>query len=183
MTRLLALALLAPLALAPEATAQQRIAHVDTERVLQRLPEFQSAQQEVERLAQQYQSEVDALVREAETLDREFAARELLYTQQERETKEAEIVAKRQEADALRRRYFGPQGELVREQQQRLRPVQERVLEAVETVAGEKDYDYVLDRAGELVFLYARSQHDLTDDVLDELGVTTTASGAASARN
>lgn len=159
------------------ASAQQRIAHVDTEAILQRLPEFQSAQQEVDRLTTQYQAEVDALVREAEALEQEFAARELLYTDQERQTKQSEITAKRQEADALRRRYFGPQGELVRQQQQTLRPIQERVLDAVETVADEAGYDYVFDRAGEIVFLYAKSQHDLTQRVLDELGVNTNVSG------
>lgn len=181
MIRLFAFALL--LALTPEALAQQQIAHIDTDAVLSRLPEFQSAQQEVERLTAQYQSEVDALVREAEDLDREFAARELLYTDQERETKQNEIRAKRQEADALRRRYFGPQGELVRGQQQALRPIQERVLTAVETVADENGYDYVVDRSGGVVFMYAKPQHDITERVLDELGVTTATSGGASIRN
>lgn len=176
MTRFLPLLAAVLLAAAP-ASAQQRIAHVDTEAVMQRLPEFQSAQQEVNRLTNQYQSEVDALIREAEALEQEYAARELLYTDQERETKRNEITAKRSEADALRRRYFGPQGELVRQQQSSLRPIQERVLDAVETVADEAGYDYVFDRAGEIVFLYAKSQHDLTERVLDELGVTTTRAG------
>ncbi|MEM6328412.1 MAG: OmpH family outer membrane protein [Bacteroidota bacterium] len=159
------------------ASAQMRIAHVDTEAVLTRLPEFQSAQQEVDRLTSQYLAEVDALVREGETLEQEFLARELLYTDQERQAKQDEIAAKKQEADALRRRYFGPDGELVRQQKQTLRPIQERVLDAVETVADEAGYDYVFDRAGEVVFLYAKSQHDLTDRVLDELGVSTSTSG------
>ena len=169
MMRFLSLLAAVLLAAAP-ASAQQRIAHVDTEAVMQRLPEFQSAQQEVNRLTSQYQAEVDALIREAEALEQEYAARELLYTDQERETKQNEITAKRSEADALRRRYFGPQGELVRQQQSTLRPIQERVLDAVETVADEAGYDYVFDRAGEIVFLYAKSQHDLTERVLDSLG-------------
>lgn len=169
--------LLALFATASPLAAQQQIAHVDTEAVLQRLPEFQSVQQEIERLTNQYQSEVDALEAEAEALSQEFVARELLYTDQERQTKQGEIQAKRQEAIALRRRYFGPQGELVRDQQQRLRPIQERVLDAVETVADAAGYDYVLDRSGEVVFLFAKPQYDLTDRVLDELGVNTTASG------
>ena len=166
------------LSVAP-AAAQQKIAHIDSEAVLQRLPEFQSAQQEIERLTTQYQGEVDALSREAEALEREFSARELLYTEQERQTKQGEIAAKRQEVEALRRRYFGPQGELVRDQQQRLRPIQERVLDAVETVADEAGYDYVFDRAGDFVFLFAKPQHDLTERVLDELGVTTAVSGSS----
>ena len=105
MMRFLSLLAAVLLAAAP-ASAQQRIAHVDTEAVMQRLPEFQSAQQEVNRLTSQYQAEVDALIREAEALEQEYAARELLYTDQERETKQNEITAKRSEADALRRRLF-----------------------------------------------------------------------------
>ena len=171
--RLLALACL--LGAGGSATAQQKIGHIDTETVMKRLPEFQTAQQEVERLTSQYQSELDQLAQGADALEREFAARELLYTDQERETKQAEIAARRQEVEALRRRYFGPQGELVRGQQQAMRPIQERVLTAIETVADEGGYDYVLDRAGEVVFLYAKPQHDLTDDVLEELGVNTNA--------
>ena len=179
MRRLLFLAALAVSLTAP-ALAQQRIAHVDSEAILEQLPEFRSAQQEVERLATQYQSEVDALMREADELAQEFAARELLYTDQERQAKQAEIAAKKQEANNQRSRYFGPaQGELVRQQQQALRPIQERVLAAIETVAEEDGYDYVLDRAGEIVFLYAKSQHDLTERVLDELGVNTNATGAS----
>lgn len=181
MIRLIAAALL--FALAPEALAQQQIAHVDSEAVLSRLPEFQSAQQEVERLTAQYQSEVDDLVREAEQLEQDFELQGLLFTEQERETKQAAIRAKRQEADALRRRYFGPQGELVRGQQQTLRPIQERVLDAVETVADENGYDYVIDRSGGVVLLYAKPQHDLTERVLDELGVNTATSGGGSIRN
>ncbi|OZC02941.1 OmpH family outer membrane protein [Rubricoccus marinus] len=175
MTRFLPV--LALLLLATPLAAQQQIAHVDSELILSRLPEFQSLQQEIERLTTQYQGEVDALDREAEALASEFAGRELLYTDQERRAKQGEIQAKRQESVALRRRYFGPQGELVRDQQQRLRPIQERVLDAVATVASETGYDYVLDRSGEVVFLFAKPQHDLTERVLDELGVTSTATG------
>ena len=171
------LAALLVLAIAVPVAAQQKIAHVDSDAILERLPDYNSAKQEVERLTAQYQAEIDALKREAEGLEREFEARELLYTEQERTAAEAAIVAKRQEVDALRRRYFAPEGELFREQQQRLRPIQERVLEAVETVASDLSYDYVLDRAGEIVFLYARAQHDITERVLDELGVNTALGG------
>jgi len=167
------------LLLASPLAAQQKVGHVDSQSVLDKLPEFQSVKQEIERLATQYEGEVDALDREAEALEREFAGRELLYTDQERQAKQGEIRAKHQESVALRRRYFGPQGELVRDQQQRLRPIQERVLEAVESVADAEGYDYVLDRSGEVVFLFAKPQHDLTEHVLDELGVNTSASGGA----
>ena len=174
--RVSALALVCLLAAAP-AAAQQKIAHVDSEQILDRLPDFKTVLGEVERLTGQYQAEIDELEREAEQMARDFTARELLYTEAEREAAQAEIGAKQQEASALRRRYFGPEGELFREQQQRLRPVQERLLEAIENAADEAGYDYVLDRSGEVVFLYAKPQHDLTERVLEELGVRTQTTG------
>ena len=166
----LVLTLLALVAL-PIAQAQQKIGFIDSNRVLDRLPEFQTAQQEVDRIGQQWQAEVAALDAEVQQMEADFSARTLLYTPEERVRRRAEIDAKYQERDALRRRYFGPDGELFREQQNRLRPVQERVLVAVETVAADGNYDYVFDRAGDYVFLFTQARYDLTDLVLDELGV------------
>ena len=168
--RPLALVLLA-LCAVPAGSAQQKIGYIDSDRILSQMPEFQSAQQALERQAQQWQSEVEAAGREVEQMSDEFAAREILFTEEERTRQLQAIEAKRQERDALRARYFGPQGELFREQQTQLRPAQERLLAAVEIVAEEDDYDYVFDRAGDYVFLYTRSRFDLTDAVLLELGV------------
>lgn len=159
------------LAVAAPALAQQKIGYFDSDRVLSQMPEFQSAQQALERQVTLWQAEVDASAREAEAMADAFAAREILFTDEERERQRAAVEAKRAERDALRARYFGPQGELFREQQTQIRPAQERLLAAVEAVAEDGDYDYVFDRAGDYVFLYTRSRYDLTDLVLEELGV------------
>lgn len=176
--RLFVLALATLVFVAP-AAAQQKIGFFDSNRVIERLPDYQTVQQEIERLAQQWQTEIEALDQEVATMEADFGARTLLYTPEERDRRRAEIDARRQERDALRRRYFGPEGELFREQQNRLRPVQERILAAVETVANDGSYDYVFDRSGDFLFLFTRARFDLTDLVLDELGVGV----GASARN
>ena len=170
--RLFALALLALTTAA--APAAQKVGYVDSEEILRQLTDYQTAQQEVDRLAQQWQGELDQMGRDIEEAERDFAARELLYTEEERTAARQAITAQRRERDQYRTRYFGPDGELFREQQQRMRPVQERVLEAVEAVAEEDGYEYVFDRAGEFLFLYAAPKHDLSDRVLDELGVAVT---------
>lgn len=178
--RPLALLAAALLAAAP-AAAQQTIGYIDSPAILERMPEFQTAQQELDRLTTQWQAEVAALDREADALADQFAAREILYTEAERTEALAAIEAKRNERDALRTRYFGPEGELFREQQSRLRPAQERLLAAIEVVAEDGGYDYVFDRAGDYVFLYTRPRHDLTDRVLEELGVGLGAAGTTGA--
>ena len=170
---------LALVALAAPAAAQQKIGYIDSETILDRMPAYRTAQQDLDRLVGQWEREVDAVAAEADQLAAEYAAREILYTDEERERQLALVAAKRQEHDALRRRYFGPEGELFREQQTRLRPIQERLLVAVETVAADGDYDYVFDRSGDYVFLYARPRFNLNDLVLDELGIGVGVSGAA----
>ena len=156
---------------AAPASAQQKIGFVDSEQILPQMPEFQTAQQELDRLAAQWQGEVAALQTEAEALADEFAAREILYTDDERRTQLAAIEAKRGEHDALRTRYFGPEGELFREQQSRLRPAQERLLAAIDAVAEDGEYDYVFDRSGDYLFLYTRPRYNLTELVTEELGI------------
>ena len=179
--RALSLVLLAGLIAAP-ALAQQKLGYVDSERILTQMPEFRTAQQELDRLVGQWQTEVDDLGREAEALADEYAAREILYTDDEREAQQQAIEAKRTERDARRTRYFGPEGELYREQQTRLRPAQERLLTAIEAVATDGDYDYVFDRSGDYLFLYTQPRHNLTDLVLDELGLGATAAPGAGSR-
>lgn len=169
MIRILALVVLALVAL--PAQAQQKIGFIDSDQILAQMPEFQTAQQELDRDVTQWQAEVAALDAEASELADEFAAREILYTDAERETQLGAIQAKRVERDALRTRYFGPEGELFREQQTRLRPAQERLLAAVESVAADGEFDYVFDRSGDYLFLFTRPRNNLTDLVKEELGI------------
>lgn len=103
----------------------------------------------------------------------EYQARELLYTSEERKNKREEIVRAEEEVERLRMQYFGPEGELFTEQDKLIRPLQERILAAVEEVATSEGYDYVFDRTGDFLFLFAREQHDLSDKVLQELGIDT----------
>lgn len=164
-------ALLLVLALAAPAAAQQRIAYLDSEYVLERITEYRTAQAALDRLAQQWQNELAALRQEADALELDFEARELLYTEEERQRQRDAIAAKEQEIESRRLQRFGPDGELFREQQRLMRPIQERILEAVKEVAEAENYDYVFDKSGEYLFLYLRPQLDISDLVLDELGI------------
>lgn len=151
--------------------AQQRIGYFDSDRVLERMPEYQTMQQELNRLVSQRQQEVDEAYGEVEVLRSEFSARELLLTDEERSSQLDGIRASEQEAEVLRRRYFGAEGEVFQEQQQRLQPIQARIIEAIDEIAEERNFDYVFDRSGDYLFLYARAQYDITEDVMDKLGI------------
>jgi outer membrane protein len=172
-TRLLGLMMLAVgLCLVPAtALAQQQIGYVDSQYILEQTPEYATVQQNLDRMAQEWQREVEQQQREVDEMFREYQARELLYTQEERQQKREAIMQAEQQVEQLRMRYFGPEGELFQQQEQLLRPIQEKVLVAVEEVALNEGYDYVLDKSGGVVFLYAPEEHDLSNLVLEELGI------------
>lgn len=174
--RLLSILLLT-LAVAAPAAAQQRIAYIDTESILSQITEYRTVQANLDRLAQQWQAELTELQREVDALERDFEARELLFTEAERERKREEIRAKKQEMESRRTQRFGPDGEFFREQQRQMRPVQERLLDAIEQVAKDEEYDYVFDKSGDFLFLYARPELDISDLVLEELGIDSQRAG------
>ena len=160
------------LAAAPRAAhAQQKVGYVDSEYILSRTPEYASIQQQIDRLAQEWQEEIEEEQRAIDRMFQEYQARELLYTNEERQRKQEDIMQAEERVEQLRMQYFGPEGQLFAEQDRLMRPVQERILAAVEEVATEEGYDYVFDKSGDFLFLYAREQYDLSNRVLQELGI------------
>ncbi len=153
------------------ALAQQKIAYVDSERIYDNYPEFSTAQQSLDRIAQQWEEDLAERQDALDEMFQEYQARELLYTADSRLQKQNEIIAAEEELERLRVQYFGPEGQLFEQQEQVLRPIQEKVLIAIEEVAEAEGYDYVFDRGGDLLFLYTNDNLDITDFVLIELGI------------
>src|SRR5690606_16370087 len=167
-----AFALALGLLLAPDAArAQQKIGYVDSEYILGQTPDYATIQQQIDRLAQEWQAEVEKRQKEVDALFQEYQARELLYTSEERQRKREEILSAESDIERLRMRYFGPEGELFQQQEKLMRPLQERILAAIEEVATGEGYDYVFDKKGDYLFMYTREQFDLSDKVLKELGI------------
>ncbi|MDE2827751.1 MAG: OmpH family outer membrane protein [Bacteroidota bacterium] len=156
------------------ALAQHKIAYIDSDRIYQNYPEFTTAQQSLDRLAQQWEQDLAERQADLEEKFREYQARELLYTSESRQERQNEIIAEEEEIERMRMQYFGPEGQLFHQQEQLLRPIQERVLTVIQEIAESEGYDYVFDRNGDFVFLYANESLDITDLVLEELGVDIT---------
>lgn len=163
--------LVAALALPGVARAQQQIAYVDSEYILSRLPEYATVQEQVDRMAAEWEAELRERQTAIDELFQAYQARELLYTNEERQRKQEEIIQAEDELERLRMQYFGPEGQLFSEQDRLLRPIQERILVAVEEVATADGYDYVFDKTSDYLFLFAREQYNLSDRVLEELGI------------
>lgn len=156
------------------ALAQHKIAYIDSDRIYQNYPEFTTAQQSLDRLAQQWEQDLAERQAALDEMFKEYQARELLYTSESRQEKQNEIIAAEEELERMRMQYFGPEGQLFHQQEQILRPIQERVLTVIQEVAEGEGYDYVFDRNGDFVFLYANESLNITDLVLEELGVDIT---------
>lgn len=153
------------------ARAQQKVGYIDSGYILDKMPEYATVQQKLDQLEQQWRGEIQDAQQRVDELEQEYQARELLYTEEERQRRQEAIATAREDVEQLRERYFGPDGELYSRQKELMRPIQERVLAAVEEVATADGYDYVFDKGGDFLFMYAREQYDLSDSVLRELGI------------
>lgn len=155
-------------------SAQQKVGHVDSEYILSQTPEYITVQQQIDRTADEWNAELKKLSQELDQKFKDYQARELLYTNEERQRRRQEIMNAEEDLENRRTGYFGPEGEIFTQQEQLMRPIQERVLTAIEEVAIQEGFDYIFDKSGDFLFLFARDQWDISDKVLEELGIEVT---------
>lgn len=157
---------------ASEARAQQRIGYIDTQSILEELPEYATVQQKLDKLEEEWRAEIQDQKERVQKLENEYQASRLLYTDKERKQKQKAIEEAQRKVEQLRQQYFGPEGELYTRQKQLMQPIQERILNATEEVATAEGFDYVFDKSEKVLFMYAREEYNLNDSVLRELGIT-----------
>ena len=152
-------------------TAQaQRFALIDMEYILKRIPAYEQANQQMESLSKQYQQEIEAKGQEAKSLYETYQKTAATLSDSERTEKENAIVAKEKEAAELRTRYFGPEGELAKKQKELIAPIQDAIYNAVKSVATQKGYDVVFDRATDQSMIFASPSIDISNEILSKLG-------------
>ncbi|GGH71280.1 MAG: OmpH family outer membrane protein [Bacteroidetes bacterium] len=148
----------------------QRFGYVDTQYILEQIPEYGQAQREIDRLSTQWAGEIEALQSEADGLQQAFEAERILLTEEMQTERQANIDAKRKEARELQIKYFGPQGELFKKRAELVKPIQDQVYNAVREVSRRRKLDFMFDKNGSVTMLYANDDNDFSDDVLRELG-------------
>jgi outer membrane protein len=149
----------------------QKIGYIDSEFILNKIPEYEGVQQRLKLLSENWRKDIEEVDQELQELKEEFAAKEILYTEEVKEQKRQQIQQKAQEKQRLIDQKFGSEGEYFQKQKQLLEPIQRRIMEAVQTVAQREAFDYVFDRSGDYTFLYTRAEWDLSEKVLIELGI------------
>lgn len=150
---------------------QQKVGYVNTDEILAEIPEYDGIDQQLRTQGQQWRNELREIQAEIDTLEAEYEAREILYTDELREEKQEEIRQKEQEYEEFQNQKFGPDGEYFTVQQELLEPIQRKIFEAINRVADEEGFDFVFDRAGNTSLLHADTEWNLNEQVLLELGI------------
>jgi outer membrane protein len=170
-TKLVLLALLMMMGMTMvKAQGNQKFAYVDTDYILQNIPEYGDAQEEINQMSVGWQKELKALRDKVDQMKRDYQTESVLLSDDMKNKKEAAIAAKEQELAALQMQYFGPEGELFTKRIELIQPIQEKVYNAINQVAQVKNYSFVFDKASGSTLLYCNDKLDISDDVLDEIG-------------
>ena len=152
------------------AAQAQKFALIDMEFILKHIPAYEQANQQMESLSQQWQSEIEAKSNEAKALYEAYQKDAATLTDAQRTAKQEAVVAKEKEAAELRQKYFGPQGEMMKKQRELVAPIQDNIYNAVKDIAMEQNYDAVIDRASAQSMIFASPRIDISNEVLSRLG-------------
>jgi len=148
----------------------QKYACVNTEYILSNIPDYSRAQSQLNKQAEAWQKEIETKFQDIDRLYKAYHQEAYLLPDNLKHKREEEIAAKENEAKELQTRYFGPGGELDRKRAELMKPIQDRVYNAIERIANEKNYAFILDKSGSATLLYVSAKYDVSDLVLDMLG-------------
>ena len=148
----------------------QKFAYVDSDYILNNIPEYADAQEELNAMSTQWQNEVKAVYDKVSEMYKKYQTEMVLLSEDQKRAREQEIINKEQEAKNLQMQYFGSEGQLYQKRTELIQPIQEKVYTAMKEVAQTKNYAFILDLASGTSVLYASDKNDVSDDVLDQLG-------------
>ena len=148
----------------------QKYALIDLEYILKNIPAYERANEQLNQISKKWQSEVEAVALEAQTLYKNYQSEAVFLSEEQKVRKEEEIVAKEKEAQELKRKYFGPEGELYKKRESLMAPIQDEIYTAVKEISDAKGYTVVVDRASAASIIYASPKIDISNEVLVKLG-------------
>lgn len=149
--------------------AQLKIGYVDSDTIMDNLPDVQDARLKLDALIQEWQNELKKLESEWKVKYDDYEKRKLIMTEQTRVETESELVAIENSIADFREKKFGANGELFLKQDELMKPLQNKVFNVIEAIATEENLDFVFDRSGDIMMLYAKEEYDLTAKVLERL--------------
>lgn len=150
---------------------EQKIGFIDSGVILQNMPEYTGIEQQLQLLSENWREEIRELENELGEIEEDYEAREILFTDEIRRERLAEIDQKRRQLENFVDEKFGPDGDYFTRQQELLEPIQRSIFNALNQVASRDGFDFVFDRSEDIRFLYTRERWNLTEDVMLELGI------------
>ncbi|TSA57989.1 MAG: OmpH family outer membrane protein [Sediminibacterium sp.] len=153
------------------ASAQQRYAVIDTKYILDKIPEYKDADKKLQAVSLQWQKEIDDKQAALDKMYKNYEAEQFMLTDELKKKREEELFVKEKEIRDLQKRRFGYEGDLFKERQRLVKPIQDKVYNAIQKIAVAKAFDFVLDKSEGITIIFADPKLDKSDDVLKELGI------------
>ena len=148
----------------------QKFALVDMDYIFKNIPAYERANEQLNQVSKKWQAEVEAIQIEAQTLYKNYQNEVVFLSQEQKKTKQDAIVAKEKEAADLKKKYFGPEGELFKKRTALMAPIQEEVYNAIRDIADMRGYQLILDRASDTGIIFGSPKVDISNEVLSKLG-------------
>ena len=148
----------------------QKFAFVDSEYILQNIPSYNAAQQELNKVSEQWEVEISTEYEEIEKMYKTYQSERVLLTDEMRSKREEEIMVREREVKDLQRKYFGQEGDLYKKREELVKPIQDALYKAIKELSAEGGYAVIFDSASGASILYSNPRYDLSDEVLKKLG-------------
>jgi len=149
----------------------QRYAVIDSKYILEKVPEYKEAQQKLDQFSQMWQQEIDKKSADLDKMYKEYDAEQVMLSDDLKKKREDQLYNAEKELRDLQRKRFGFEGDLFKKRQELIKPIQDRVYNAIQKLAVAKLYDFILDKSEGITVIFADPKLDKSDDVLKELGV------------
>ncbi|PLX20698.1 MAG: hypothetical protein C0599_08620 [Salinivirgaceae bacterium] len=162
--------LIATLLIISLGASAQRFAYVDTKYILDNIPEYESAQKQLNIITTEWQDEIEALYTDIEKLYKEYEVEKVILSDELKRKREEEILAKEKEVKELQKKYFGTNGELFMKRQELIKPIQDNVFNAVKEIGENGNYAVIFDVASGMGILFNDPKYDKSYEVLEKLG-------------
>ena len=150
----------------------QKIAFVDTEYILKRIPAYEAAQDQLNESSKKWQQEVEAIYQEVSEMYKKYQTENVFLSNEMKVKRENAIVAKEKEAKDLQQKYFGAEGELFKKREMLIKPIQDDIYSAISAISLDEGYNAVFDKASNVGVLFVDTKLDISDKVLKQLGIT-----------
>ena len=152
------------------ATQAQKFAYVDTDYILNKIPEFKQAQDKLDAISADWQKEIENKYTEVDQMYRAYQQEQVLLTDEMKVKREETIINKENQAKQLQQKYFGPEGNLYLKRQELIKPIQDKIYDAIQQLAANNKYQVIFDSSSDLIMLYKNNNLDKSDKVLDLMG-------------